>query len=88
VKWKQFHQYQACCHNSTGKAYDLENQISHHLFRYSQRPLRADFLERAHLYNFPITVEITNSHVHHILEKVGTESRLQAAAKAKEMMLL
>jgi LuxR family maltose regulon positive regulatory protein len=35
-----------------------------------------------------ITVGTTKSHVHHILEKLGTESRMQAAAKARELGLL
>jgi LuxR family maltose regulon positive regulatory protein len=35
-----------------------------------------------------ITVGTTKSHVHHILEKVGSDSRMQAVAKAREMGLL
>lgn len=35
-----------------------------------------------------ITVGTTKSHVHHILEKLGTESRMQAAAKARELGLV
>lgn len=35
-----------------------------------------------------ITVGTTKSHVHHILEKLGTESRMQAVAKARETGLL
>jgi LuxR family maltose regulon positive regulatory protein len=35
-----------------------------------------------------ITVGTAKSHVHHILEKMGTESRMQAAAKARELGLV
>jgi LuxR family maltose regulon positive regulatory protein len=35
-----------------------------------------------------ITVGTTKSHVHHILEKLGTGSRMQATVKAKELGLL
>jgi LuxR family maltose regulon positive regulatory protein len=35
-----------------------------------------------------ITVGTTKSHVHHILEKLGTESRMQAATKARELGLV
>jgi LuxR family maltose regulon positive regulatory protein len=35
-----------------------------------------------------ITVGTAKSHVHHILEKMGTESRLQAVAKARELGLV
>lgn len=35
-----------------------------------------------------ITVGTTKSHVHHILEKLGTESRTQAAARARELGLV
>jgi LuxR family maltose regulon positive regulatory protein len=35
-----------------------------------------------------ITVGTTKSHVHHILEKLGTGSRMQAAAKAREMGII
>jgi LuxR family maltose regulon positive regulatory protein len=35
-----------------------------------------------------ITVGTAKSHVHHILEKLGTESRMQAAAKARELGLV
>jgi LuxR family maltose regulon positive regulatory protein len=35
-----------------------------------------------------ITVGTAKSHVHHILEKMGTESRTQAAAKARELGLV
>jgi LuxR family maltose regulon positive regulatory protein len=35
-----------------------------------------------------ISVGTTKSHVHHILEKLGTDSRMQAAAKARELGLL
>jgi len=35
-----------------------------------------------------ITVGTTKSHVHHILEKLGAESRMQAAAKARELGLV
>ncbi len=35
-----------------------------------------------------ITVGTTKSHVHHILEKLGTESRMQAVAKAREIGLV
>jgi len=35
-----------------------------------------------------ISVGTTKSHVHHILEKVGSDSRLQAVAKARELGLL
>ena len=35
-----------------------------------------------------ISVGTTKSHVHHILEKLGTESRMQAVAKARELGLL
>jgi len=35
-----------------------------------------------------ITVGTAKSHVHHILEKLGTESRMQATAKARELGLL
>ena len=35
-----------------------------------------------------ITVGTAKSHVHHILEKLGTESRMQATAKAREIGLI
>jgi len=35
-----------------------------------------------------ITVGTAKSHVHHILEKLGTESRMQAAAKARHLGLV
>jgi LuxR family maltose regulon positive regulatory protein len=35
-----------------------------------------------------ITVGTTKSHVHHILEKMGSDSRMQAVAKARELGLL
>jgi len=35
-----------------------------------------------------ITVGTAKSHVHHILEKLGTESRMQAVAKARELGLV
>ncbi len=35
-----------------------------------------------------ISVGTTKSHVHHILEKLGVESRMQAAAKARELGLV
>lgn len=35
-----------------------------------------------------ITVGTTKSHVHHILEKMGTDSRMQAVAKARELSLI
>jgi LuxR family maltose regulon positive regulatory protein len=35
-----------------------------------------------------ITVGTTKSHVHHILEKLGTDSRMQAVAKARELGLV
>lgn len=35
-----------------------------------------------------ITVGTTKSHVHHILEKLGTESRMQAVAKARELRMV